>query len=409
MSHEQQQNLGATSSHKLATESVIAATSTIESEPATSIISIKPEQQLADEKVTYTEKTGRIQALSQFIKSVTPLIWSIVILIVIIPLLGNFTIAHSVTRPPESKPPQTSIVTVEPRPDLSQINQELANAINKTHRLAQAYASNELDKWEEELTARVDTFLDWYFDYFTQKKLEITAPFVWISSAVAHKFNPTSPTANQAVNEKITEDFQREFAKRVLIPKNAQMKFEVLTTDTINLYISELGNNIKDVQSNYKIPQGQWERYLNDISTTINDTEGNISNLSLKVLVGGSGYLVAKPLIGAFAAKVGSKITAKLAGKATAKMAAKTGGAVAGQLGVGLIDPIVGVGVLIWDVWDYHHTVKVERPILRQNILAYLKDVNKSLLNNPENGIMAAIYQLESGILKSVQSATHPV
>jgi hypothetical protein len=143
MSHEQQQNLGATSSHKLATESVIAATSTIESQPATSIISIKPEQQLADEKVTYAEKTGRIQALSQFIESMTPLIWSIVLLIVIIPLLGNFTIAHSVTRPPESKSSRPSIVIVEPRPDLSKINQELANAINKAHTIAEAFASKE--------------------------------------------------------------------------------------------------------------------------------------------------------------------------------------------------------------------------------------------------------------------------
>jgi hypothetical protein len=109
---------------------------------------------------------------------------------------------------------------------------------------------------------------------------------------VAHQFNPNNPTANQAVNEKVTENFQREFAKRVLVSKNPQMKLEVLTTDTINLYISEIGNNIKDIQSNYKIPQGQWERYLNDISTTINDTEGNISNLSLKVLVGVNQLLI---------------------------------------------------------------------------------------------------------------------
>ena len=44
------------------------------------------------------------------------------------------------------------------------------------------------------------------------------------------------------------------------------------------------------------------------------------------------------------AAKIGSKVTAKVATKAAAKMATKTGGTVASQLGVGLIDPIVGVG-----------------------------------------------------------------
>ena len=83
-------------------------------------------------------------------------------------------------------------------------------------------------------------------------------------------------------------------------------------------------------------------------------------------------------------------------------MATKTGGSVASQLGVGLIDPIVGVGIIMWDLWDYDRTVKVERPILREHLVSYLKDVKKSLLTNPETGIMAAIYQLESGILKSL-------
>lgn len=406
MSQEQQQNLGATFSHKSATESVIAATSTIKSEPATSIISIKPEQQLANEKATYIEKTNRIQALSQFIKSVTPLIWSIVLFIVIIPLLGKLAIGHPEHPIVQPKPHRT--VIVEPRPDLSHINQELANAINKAYASAKGFASKELDIWQEELISRVDhNFLDWYFNYFNQKKIELSAPLSWISSAIIHQFNPSSPTAKQAVAEKLTSTFQSEFAKRVLVPKNAQMRLELLATDTINLYISELGNNIKNVQSKYKIPQGQWDRYLNDISTTINDTEDNISNLSLKVLVGGGSYVVVKPLLISVAGKVGSKITAKLAGNAAAKTVAKTGGAVASQFGVSLIDPILGVGILIWDVWDYHHTVEVEKQILRENILDYLKNVKTSLLNNPEDGIMAAINQFEKGILKSVQSAPH--
>jgi hypothetical protein len=89
-------------------------------------------------------------------------------------------------------------------------------------------------------------------------------------------------------------------------------------------------------------------------------------------------------------------------------MAAKTGGMVAGQLGAQLLDPIVAVGIVIWDVWDYKHTIKIDRPVLREAILDYLREVKASLLNNPENGVMASIYQLEGGILKSVQSATHP-
>ena len=346
------------------------------------------------EKVTYSQKTERLKVIAQFIKTVTPMIWTIVLLVVIIPLLGNFIISKSLTNT------ATTAVVVSPPHDFSKVNQDVKNAIQAASTTAETFASKELDKWETEVIARVDnSFLDWYFDYFNQKKMEFTVPFNFVKSAIFNRFDMNA--ASQAVSEKLTEDFQREFANRVLVPRNAQMRFQLITQDTANLYIAEVSKNVKVVQNNYNIPQVQWDKYLNDIATTIND-KGNVSNLSLKVLVGGSGYLIAKPLILGMAAKIGSKVTAKVATKAAAKMATKTGGTVASQLGVGLIDPIVGVGIIMWDLWDYDRTVKVERPILREHLVAYLKDVKKSLLTNPETGIMAAIYQLESGILKSL-------
>lgn len=346
------------------------------------------------EKITYSEKTERLRVIAQFIKTVTPMIWTIVILVVIIPLLGNFIISKSLTHT------ATTTVVVSPPHDFSKVNRDVKSAIDTARNTAETFAAKELDKWESEVVARVDnSFLDWYFDYFNQKKMEFTVPFSFVKSAVLNRFDMNA--ASQAVSEKLTEDFQREFANRVLLPRNAQMRFQLITQDTANLYIAEVSKNVNVVQNKYSIPQAQWDKYLNDIATTISD-KGNVSNLSLKVLVGGSGYLIAKPLILGMATKVGSKVTAKVATKAAAKMAAKTGGTVASQLGVGLIDPIVGVGIIIWDLWDYDRTVKVERPILREHLVGYLKDVKKSLLTNPESGIMAAIYQLESGILKSL-------
>ncbi len=346
------------------------------------------------EKITYSQKTERLKVIAQFIKTVTPMIWTIVILVVIIPLLGNFIISKSLTNT------ATTAVVVSPPHDFTKVNQDIKKAIQTANTTAETFASKELDKWETEVIARVDnSFLDWYFDYFNQKKMEFTVPFNFVKSAVLNRFDMNA--ASQAVSEKLTEDFQREFANRVLLPKNAQMRFQLVTQDTANLYIAEISKNVKVVQSNYNIPQVQWDKYLNDIATTISD-KGNISNLSLKALVGGGGYLLAKPLILGMAAKIGSKVTAKVATKAAAKLATKTGGTVASQLGVGLIDPIVGVGIIMWDLWDYDRTVKVERPILREHLVSYLNDFKKSLLKNPETGIMAAIYQLESGILKSL-------
>ncbi|NET09508.1 MAG: hypothetical protein F6K16_33350, partial [Symploca sp. SIO2B6] len=297
--------------------------------------------------------------------------------------------------------PLTEVV-VPVIPKRANVDDALVDAVHSAHRSAQAFAESELDDWEIALEGRVDHFLDWYFGYFNQKKMEFMTPLVWVSSAAIHRVNPKQVSANEAVITRFTEAFQKQFAKQVLVPQNAQIRLENLTTETVNLYLSTLSRNIDQVQAKYRIPQGQWERYLSDISTTIQDTEGNLSNLSLKMLVGGSGYLLTKPLVLATAGKIGSKVSSKLAGTAAAKLAAKTGGTVAAELGTSLVDPIVGVGIFIWDIWDYHHTVELERPILRANLLEYLQAVEESLLNDPETGVLSAIAQLEQGIFQSL-------
>lgn len=371
--------------------------------PSNHISETQPQQQLENTKPTYTEKTSRLQAWSQLLSSITPFIWVAVILIVIIPLIGRGFIGNSVTEDLGNL--DSEIVEVElgrTNIDHSDIEQAIATAIIDSRTQAESFASESLDEWVDQLMLRVDNnFLNWYFDYFNQKKMEFSTPFVWLSSAAVNRINKTNPPPSQVVAEKLTENFQTEFAKRVLRPKIAQLELERITRNTINLYISELANNISNIQSNYKIPQGQWERYLSDVAITISDTEGNISNISLKLLAGGSTILLAKTMI-PLVTNIGSKVAVSFAGKATAKMAAKTGSVVAGKLGVQLIDPIVAVGIIIWDVWDYKHTVKIERPVLREAILDYLSEVKASLLDNHENSIMAAIYQLEEGILKSV-------
>lgn len=359
------------------------------------------EPQETKEKVAYIHKTDRIRAWSEFIKSVTPYVWVAVIMIVLIPLLGKFLIADSSTQEHViSQPPKDDIVIVEKKAPPTGMESAIATAITNAHSQSQSFAAAKLDAWVDELMTRVDdSFLDWYFNYFNQKKLEFSTPFVWLTSAVAHWTNANNPSPAQAVAEKLTENFQTEFAKRVLRPKVAQLELENITKDTIDLYVAQLSQNIAEIQSSYKIPQADWERYLGDVAITINDTEGNISNLSLKILTGGSAYLLTKAMIPTVT-KVGSKVVTSFAGKAGAKMAAKTGGAVAAKLGAELLDPIVGVGIIIWDLWDYNHTVAVEKPILRDAIYDYLQQVKLSLLNNPENGIMSAINQVESGIFQ---------
>jgi len=343
--------------------------------------------------------------VARFFRAIAPMIWAIVLLLVIVPLAGRWVIAKSIL--PTALPDHQTISLVQPT-SLTALDEDIVTAIQTARLKTRDFAQAELDDWMTELNPRVDGFLDWYFDYFTQKRLEISAPVVWAKSAVGNALGLGKRTQpGEAVNAKLTKVFQKEFTKRVLGHQTAQLRLEVITTEAAERFVGDLGHELKHVQGKYRIPQGQWDRYLDTIATTVSDTEGNLSNLSLKTLAGGTGYMAAKPFfmvsIGKLGSKAGAQVGSKITASATAKLAAKTGTSVAAELGTSLIDPIVGVGILIWDLWDYNHTVAMDRPLLRRNLDSYLASMEKSLLDNPETGIMAAVHQLEASVIQGIE------
>ncbi|MBE9032681.1 hypothetical protein IQ266_23370 [filamentous cyanobacterium LEGE 11480] len=353
--------------------------------------------------VTFAEKTERLKALTQFVRSVSPFIWATVLAIVLIPLGGKYLIGQSFDfmQPAASVSRSAPVEATVQSTDWTAVDQAVASSLQTARVAAQDYASVELADWATELEPRVDSFLDWYFDFFHQKSMEFSTPFVWGYASLWQRFNPTAMSGQAAVVERLNDQFQREFAKQVLVPQTAQLRLERITTGTVDHYLNELNQNIGAIQTRYKIPQGTWDRYLEDIAVTVGQ-EGSISHLSLKTLAGGGTYLAAKPLLAASIAKLSSKASAKVVGAAATKAAAKTGGAVAAELGASVLDPVVGIGIIVWDVWDYRHTVERDRPVLKANVMEYLQEVQQMLLTQPETGVMSAVQQLEQGVLKSL-------
>jgi hypothetical protein len=352
------------------------------------------------DRPTYSERTTRIQALTQLIRAVQPLIWATVLTIVLIPLLGQYVMGRVL-------PMQTATATGVPvevavaTPDWSTIDAVTAQSLQAARQEAETYAHAQLSQWMGELEPRVDRFLDWYFDFFQQKRIEFSTPLLWGYGVVRHRFYPTHPSAQATVADYLTQSFEREFAQRVLVPQNAQLRLERITAQTVDCYLLALEQQLGAIQTHYRIPQGQWDRYLNDISASLG-REGSLSHLSLKTLVGGGTYLAAKPLLLASLGKLSGKASAKVAGAAMGKVAAKAGGTAATQLGAAILDPLVGLGILAWDVWDYRHTVASDRPILRDNITSYLQDVEQVLLNHPDVGVMSAVAQVEQSLLQAL-------
>ena len=365
--------------------------------------SIAKSNSLATTATDNTTENNLFSKLIKGIKLIAPWLWGVIILLVIIPIFGNAIVQNSLQPQVDTATTVNEPVVIERKQ--YEIDRAIASAIKDARKVSANQASEDLDRWISKLMTRVDNdFLPWYYDYFNQKGRELNVVWTGLSSSVLHWIDTNRPTGKQAIAEKLTQDFQLEFANRVLRPQIAQLELERIAQNTVNLYADRIVQNLGNVKASYQIPQGDWERYINDIAITVLGTEGNpTGKIQRDLLIGTTGFILAKAMLPTIG-KISSKVVVSLASKTGAKMAAKTGTLVAGKLGVQLIDPIAAVGIIAWDVWDHHHMVSVEKPVLRKALYDYLEQVKFSLLDNHQNSIMSSIYQVEDKILDSLEN-----
>lgn len=371
-------------------------------QPIEAIQTTKIEQSLGQRQAgTYSEKTERIRALIDLIKATSWLIWIAVFIIIILQTWGGFAVSHI----KQQARIETGKVTVTiPANKQSQISNDIAVTLRQALATARSSTTKNLDQWQSEAMKHIDhPFLDWYYNYFTQMGIGVEA--IWI--------NLTTPSDESKV-EKLIASFQKEFAKQVLQPPLMQLEMERFTREAIDIYVSEVNQGLAGIQSSYRIPQPDWEKFLEGLGGTIYNTGSQEQDLTLRALSRGTGYVVTtammkavgtigtKKVVTATASKAASKAATKVTTKTASKVLAEGGQLTVGLVGLELLNPIAGLGVLVWDIWDHYHTVKIERPIMRENLENYLTEVKDLLLNDKENGILSSIYQFQDGIIDNL-------
>jgi hypothetical protein len=327
-------------------------------------------------------------------------IW-IVIGIIVVAAVGRYLSIRDAqlpeAGPPSEKPIARTIVWNE-------VDQAVVAAIGAARASTEKFADREIEEWFGELMVRVDTdFLDWYFSYWTQQLLGLEG--LWQYGV--NSFFAKEPTAA----EKLTEEIQEEFANRVLRPQIAELVLQRIVRESAAHYVEELRSNLAVLPDTYKIPRADWDRYLEGIALTTSGTDGNReTNITLKALTlttaGGTILLVGK--MNMLVGKLSGKLMAKSAGKAAGAIAAKTGAKVAAKGGGKFLGPIVGIGVIIWDVWDHNATKSENRPILRRSIADYFAELKDILLHDTENGIMVTFNDLERQVAAALQGSAMP-
>lgn len=214
-------------------------------------------------------------------------------------------------------------------PPLPEFDQVLGTALKIAHQDAEQFASQELDRWISQLIQRIDyDFLDWYFSYWNQTVIELQSLY----HETIHLFYKTAPSAT----EKLTEKINMELSKRVFRPQIAQMELEAITRNTLNRYLQTFRKECQTLPKQYKIPQGSWQRYLNDLALITTGVYGErnlfatIKNLYTSSI---GSALVITSAIPLFAGKISVSIAEKLAKQIWTKVTLKSSGKAAAQFG----------------------------------------------------------------------------
>ena len=326
------------------------------------------------------------------------LIWIIVIASIFVFLAKHLIATSSISsdkvkiQTPEQRSP-----AIESRISYEKLDEEMSAALMKARNVALNTASEGLDKWVEEMMGRVDPdFLDWYFGYWTQQKMQLAS----IYHDAFHLIYKKHPSAEEKIHEEIAEEFQ----KHVLQPNISQLELEAIAQQAMNQYVETLRQELSVIAIRYRIPKAEWDRYLDDIAILSKAFEGRRTvPLTLKAVISyGSAILVSRQM-SLMAEGIGGKVGPQVASIETVSPYPWTFGGTTAKFIDKFFTPIVILAVLAWDVWD-HHRMEVEyRPILKENIRKYLHNVKETILNDEENGIMATILDVEDNVLKGMQ------
>jgi len=287
-----------------------------------------------------------------------------------------------------------------------EVDKALAEAFQQAYAVTEEFARDELDSWENELLDKVDReFLGWYFNYFNKKAMEFGIPFVWLAFKVdfmdlLKKEDEKTSNSGQIIQQRMIHDFNRKFSQLVL-NEEAERSLKKIVDRVAKNYTASIGVKFSLVKADFQVPETDWNQHLDAISHLIYNTGTGNSTLSSNSF---NSNLLTKVLTFT-TITIGGKLAAKFAVKAGSSLAAKASGALAVKVGAQLLDPLLAIGFLVWDVWDYQHMVAQSKPALRKNIEDYLNQMKSSILEDDASaGILDAIQEVQNKLLSSLAS-----
>ena len=304
------------------------------------------------------------------------------------------------------------------------VDKKLVQKIREVHSSSEEFANAELDDWVEKVMRNVDSkFLDWYYNYVKQKTMEFGTPFAWVffkidePLKVFRNIDEKELNAGDLIQKRMIKDFNQKF-NDVVFDDEFERDLKSIIERISRNHSLTLAVKFSEVKNDYNVSDQEWKNHLGKFSKIVYDTGDtqlskivyNTGDTQLSKIVYNTGDTQPETLNSDLLTKtftlttfaIGGKVAAKFAVKAGGKFAVKAGASVLLKQGIQAIDPVLGVGFLVWDVWDYKNMVSKNRPEMRQNILDYLNELKGSILYGYKNSIITALDEVESKLIDSL-------
>jgi len=283
-----------------------------------------------------------------------------------------------------------------------QVDQEILAASKTATTPARHYAIQTMDSWMDSVYKRTESdFIPWFTGYWTQQWLTVKVSWYKVSRS------KDEPTAAQRLDGYL----QEQYHERVLDPVSREIDPDAVTAQATAYYIQLLGQQLPPIAQRYNIPADQFAAHLNSIPAIAlappAASEASLYQLTKaeplakmpaymalidQIHRAATGPEAGRPDAGISSVAIHSseKLEASLAPRGAASAVAAVAGRVAGlMISVGTI----GIGALA------HQSQRAEmEEQMRSSLYSALNEKKRSLIDNPQFGVLAGVYYVAGQI-----------
>jgi hypothetical protein len=285
-----------------------------------------------------------------------------------------------------------------------QIDGELAAASLAAAEPAEAYARDAMAGWRLRIERRTESdFIAWFCSYWTQQ---------WLAIKVAwYKLGSGDPAARR-----LAIYLQEQYRDRVLDPVAREIDPEVVRRQATTLYVTRLRERTDAIARRYAVPRDQFERRLGQIPAIAlapptahraslyqlihaDPLTGLPAAAALFERIGqaAGGGLPADQKISPVAQRASERLLAQLVASGGASAAAAAVGGVAGV--------VISLGAAGFGAMAHEKQRPEMEAQLRASLDAALGELWHDLVEDPDRGVMAGVYHIDSQIAEYLAPA----